>query len=166
YGGDFTIKSGGPSGSAKVHARSFGHLRGAGMSLGSPIGAPASTQRRIVSISSSDSDRSFLNCWMPTVLSMCHGGICRAATRARIARAHGRTASYVMSDIGAIESGRWHASHFAWKIGAISLVNVTGCAAGCAGAAAGNITGRLRTATNADVTPNPADIFQAMMPPS
>ena len=93
YGGDFTIKSGGPSGSAKVHARSFGHLRGAGRSFGSPIGAPASTHRRIVSISSSDSDRSFLNCWMPTVLSMCQGGICRAAMRARIARAQGRTVS-------------------------------------------------------------------------
>src|SRR5262245_1449683 len=34
-----------------------------------------------------------------------------------------------MSDIGAIEFGRWHASHFSWKIGATSLVNVS--AAGC-----------------------------------
>jgi len=30
----------------------------------------------------------------------------------------------VTSDIGAIESGRWQLSHFAWKIGAMSLVNV------------------------------------------
>jgi hypothetical protein len=29
-----------------------------------------------------------------------------------------------MSDIGAMLSGRWHDSHFAWKIGAISFVNV------------------------------------------
>ena len=41
-----------------------------------------------------------------------------------IDRAHGRASSYVTSDIGAIESGRWHASHFSWKIGAMSLVKV------------------------------------------
>src|SRR5262245_60033253 len=29
-----------------------------------------------------------------------------------------------MSDIGAIESGRWHDSHFAWKIRETSFVNV------------------------------------------
>jgi hypothetical protein len=29
-----------------------------------------------------------------------------------------------MSDIGAMESGRWHDSHFFWKIGATSFVNV------------------------------------------
>ena len=28
------------------------------------------------------------------------------------------------SDIGAIDSGRWHASHLAWKIGATSLAKV------------------------------------------
>jgi hypothetical protein len=63
---------------------------------------------------------------MPTVLSMCHGGICRDATRVLIDRAHGRASSNVMSDIGAIEFGRWQASHLAWKIGATSLVKVTG----------------------------------------
>ena len=72
------------------------------MSFGSPFGAPASTHRTMVSISSSLSERSFLKCWMPTVLSMCHGGICRAATRALIDRAHGRVSSKVMSDIGAM----------------------------------------------------------------
>src|SRR6267378_4408930 len=35
----------------------------------------------IVAICSSLSDMSFLNFWTPTVLSMCHGGICREATR-------------------------------------------------------------------------------------
>ena len=63
------------------------------MSFGSPFGAPASTQRTIVSICASLSDRSFLNSWMPIVLSMCHGGICRACTRALIDRAHGRDSS-------------------------------------------------------------------------
>src|SRR3954451_19191687 len=62
---------------------------------------------------------------MPTVLSMCHGGIWRDATRVLMARAHGRASSYVISDIGAIEFGRWQASHFSWKMGATSLVNVT-----------------------------------------
>jgi hypothetical protein len=37
---------------------------------------------------------------------MCHGGIWRASTRALIARAHGRLSWNVLSDIGAIESGR------------------------------------------------------------
>ena len=39
------------------------------------------------------SDRSFLKCWMPTFLSMCQGGICRAATRFLIDRAQGRESS-------------------------------------------------------------------------
>ena len=55
---------------------------------------------------------------------MCQGGMLRDATRSRIERAHGRASSYVCSDIGAIESGRWHDSHLFWKIGATSLVNV------------------------------------------
>src|SRR3954454_18142134 len=42
-----------------------------------------------------------------------------------------------MSDIGAIESGRWHASHFSWKIGAMSLVKVGVFGASAATAAAG-----------------------------
>src|SRR6476469_7341867 len=111
---------------------------GAGMSLGSPFGAPAETHARIVSICSSLSDRSFLNFWMPTVLSMCQGGICRAPTRAAIDLAHGRASSYVISDIGAMLSGRWHDSHCCWKIGATSLVNVGvfGVSAAVAGSAA------------------------------
>src|SRR5215813_8468617 len=80
---------------------------------------------------------------MPTVLSMCHGGICRDATRARIDRAHGRTSSKVRSDIGAIESGRWHASHLLWKIGATSFVNVGVGAVVSAGAAAMTDTARI-----------------------
>jgi hypothetical protein len=72
---------------------------------------------------------------MPTLLSICHGGICRAATRVRIDRAHGRASSQVTSDIGPIEFGRWHDSHLAWKIGATSFVKV-GLAAGCATAVA------------------------------
>src|SRR5437762_8306063 len=61
---------------------------------------------------------------MPIVLSMCQGGICRVSTRAAIDFAHGRTCSYVINDMGAIDAGRWHDSHFSWKIGAMSLVNV------------------------------------------
>jgi hypothetical protein len=44
---------------------------------------------------------------------MCQGGIWRVDTRWRIDLAHGRTSWYVMSDIGAIEPGSWHAWHFA-----------------------------------------------------
>ena len=48
---------------------------------------------------------SFLNFCTPTLWSMCHGGICRVATRCLIDRAHGRASANVMSDIGAIEFG-------------------------------------------------------------
>ena len=124
-GADLTIRSGGPPNcSAKYHFDASGHSRGGGMSAGSPPGAPPSTQRTTVSISASVSDRSFLNAVMPTVRSRCHGGICRVETRSRIDRAHGRASWYVTRDIGAMESGRWHASHFAWKMGATSWVKV------------------------------------------
>src|SRR5262245_49891563 len=77
---------------------------------------------------------------MPTLLSRCHGGIWRSATRALIERAHGLASSNVVSGIGAIESTRWHASHFSWKIGEMSLVKVgfagTSAKAGVAIAAA------------------------------
>src|SRR6185436_284479 len=101
------------------------HTLAGGMSFGSPFGAPAATHCTMVSICSSLSERSFLNFWMPTVLSMCHGGICLEPTRAAIDFAHGRASSYVTSDIGAMLLGRWHDSHFCWKIGATSLAKVT-----------------------------------------
>jgi hypothetical protein len=76
------------------------------MSFGSPFGEPASTHFTMVSISLSLSDRSFSKSWMPIVLSICQGGICREATRLLIERAQGRDSSNETSDIGAIESGR------------------------------------------------------------
>jgi hypothetical protein len=51
-------------------------------------------------------DRSFSNSVMPTLLSMCQGGIWCAATRLLIDRAQGLASSNETSDIGAIESGR------------------------------------------------------------
>ena len=85
YSGDFTMRSGGAVLAGQVPARSRPPTTfGGGMSFGSPFGAPAATHCTIVSICSSLSERSFLNFWMPTVLSMCHGGICRAPTRAAI----------------------------------------------------------------------------------
>jgi hypothetical protein len=75
---------------------------------------------------------------------MCQGGISLDATRIRIDRAHGRASSHVTSDIGATELGRWHDSHFAWKIRATSLVNVGGDAAGCASAIAGTELSRRK----------------------
>ncbi len=61
------------------------------MSAGLPCGAPASTHLTMVSISSSESDGSLLNFVIPIVLSTCHGGISREATRVLMERAHGRT---------------------------------------------------------------------------
>src|SRR4051812_39840863 len=85
YSGDFTTRSGSPYLLAMLQPDSSFQTRGGGMSFGSPFGAPAATQARMVSICSSFSDRSFLNFWMPIVLSMCHGGIWREPTRCAIA---------------------------------------------------------------------------------
>src|SRR5689334_24209028 len=84
---------------------------------------------------------------MPTLRSICHGGIWRSATRALIERTHGRVSAYVLSDIGAIESGRWHASHFSWKIGAMSFVKV-----GTFGASAADATAADSSAPNVNIT--------------
>src|SRR5262245_37290338 len=82
YGVDLMIRSGGPPNClAKFHTDSSGHCLGAGISLRSPLRAPASTHFTIVSICASLNDRSFLNSCIPTVLSTCQGGICRALTR-------------------------------------------------------------------------------------
>src|SRR5688572_15950783 len=70
------------------------------------------------------------------VLSTCHGGISRFVVRVLMARAHGRTCSYVISGIGAISPGRWHVTQERCRIGAMSLVKVTCCAAAVAGSAA------------------------------
>src|SRR5438093_11139700 len=85
---------------------------------------------------------------MPIVLSRCQGGIWRALTRDAIDCAQGRASWYVTSDIGAIELGRWHDSHFSWKIGAMSFVKVVVFGVSAASAAAGtrrNATARFRT---------------------
>ena len=128
-----TTRSGSPPiWPARRQTSSAGHAMGGGRSAGLPRGAPTSTQAAIVAICSSVSEMSFANAWMPTVLSMCHGGISRATTLRRMARAQGRTSSYVTSDIGAICPSRWQASQRCWRIGATSLENVT--ASGCAAA--------------------------------
>ena len=81
------------SGVPIFHSSSFGNTGGAGRSAGLPRGAPASDHATIVAISSSLSDGSSLNCWMPTFRSMCQGGMMRFITRVLMARAHGRTSS-------------------------------------------------------------------------
>src|SRR5262249_14664130 len=93
-----------------------------------PRGAPASTQRTIVSICSLERLRSL------RILRLCsgsapHGGISRATTLFLMTRAHGRTSSYERKVIGATSPARWHIVHFSYMIGAMSLVNV-GTAAG------------------------------------
>ena len=70
---------------------------GSGMSAGSPCGAPASAHAAIFLISSSLSDGSFLNCWMPMCFSTYHGGMApglsRSPVRCLMDRAQGRTSS-------------------------------------------------------------------------
>src|SRR6185369_5952591 len=90
YGSDLITKSGWPSSLVAFHSFSAPHCTGAGMSLASPIGAPASTQLAMVAICSSDSEISFLNFCTPAVLSMCQGGIWRVTTRCLMALAQGR----------------------------------------------------------------------------
>ena len=83
--GPRTIRSGlicQPSGAQSI---------GAGASLASPCGAPASTHFVIVSICVCESDRSLAH--VPCAGSANHGGICRDATLALMLRAHGRVAS-------------------------------------------------------------------------
>ena len=78
----------------------------------------------------------------PTFLSICHGGISRAATLLRMERAHGRVSSYVMRDIGAMLFSRWHTWHERCRMGATSFVNVTSasCAAALPAAPAAEMT--------------------------
>ena len=99
--GEEMINSGLPS----RHAFASVNVSGAGMSAGLPRGAPPSTHLAIFAISSAPSDVSSLKCWMPTVLSMYHGGITSGfaprPVRCLIAFAHGRTSSYVINDMGA-----------------------------------------------------------------
>ncbi len=93
HAGDLMTRSGWPKVPANSHESPLGHFIGGGISFRLPAGAPASTHSRIVSICASDSDASFSKCWMPTVLSRCHGGIWCAATRVLIERAHGLASS-------------------------------------------------------------------------
>src|SRR5215831_5405197 len=98
-----TIRSGLPI----AHSYAFSNAGVGGMSAGLPFGAPPSTHFTIVAICSSLSDGSSLNFWMPTLRSMNHGGISRCEIFVLMDRAHGRASSYVVSDIGAIDPGRW-----------------------------------------------------------
>ena len=106
------------------HSSAPAKTRGGGRSAGLPRGAPLSTQRAINPISSALRETSSLKSWMPTVLSMNQGGITPTGlsrlVRCLMLRAQGRTSSYVISDIGAMESGRWQFWQLRWRIGAMS----------------------------------------------
>src|SRR5580658_3073657 len=71
-----------------------------GRSLGSPLGAPRSTQATSVSFSRSVNRRSFEK--VPRGSVACHGGIRPVAICALIDLAHGLASSYDVSDIGAM----------------------------------------------------------------
>ena len=138
-GGKRTTVSGGPrpASTSRRKLSPLGHSRGGGMRDRSPGGAPASTQRTTASISSSLSEMSLMNSWMPMVLSRNQGGISRLSTRALIERAQGRVSSYVSSDIGAMLSGRWHSWQERCRIGAMCSANVTAASPPACWAAAG-----------------------------
>ena len=98
YGsGSLTTKSGVPSIQPSFVVSTEAGAGGA--SARSPAGAPASTQRTIVEISTSVSPRSFLN--TPLGSSANHGGISRDRTFIAMERAQGRVSSYDISGIGA-----------------------------------------------------------------
>ena len=84
-----TIRSGSPICQSKFIEKSTG----GGMSAGFPRGAPLSTQRTMVVISSSLSDLSSLKPCTPMFLSMNHGGILRVVTFSLIDLAQGRACS-------------------------------------------------------------------------
>src|SRR5262245_49344979 len=92
---------------ASVHLLGPANSRGRGMSAGFPRGAPWSTHAASLAISALLSDRSCAKLWMPTVLSIVHGGISRLTVFALIDRAQGLASSYVSNDIGAMDPGRW-----------------------------------------------------------
>jgi hypothetical protein len=130
--GDLTIKSGSPNCAANIQPSSAGQLIEAGISFSSPFGAFESTHWMMISICSSFNDRSFLKSCIPTVLSICQGGISRLRITFLMDLAQGLTSSNPTRDIGAIELFRWHDSHLFWKIGATSFVKVMGCLSSCA----------------------------------
>src|SRR5689334_905879 len=104
--GDFTMRSGSPS---VQPSPPLAVTLAGGMSAGLPRGAPLSAHFAILAISSSLSEISPLYFWMPMFFSINHGGMTPACgpteVRAFIARAHGRTSSYVRRDMGAPPSG-------------------------------------------------------------
>src|SRR4029077_7224892 len=91
-------------------------------SLGSPSGAPASTQSTSVLMSLRDNEASLTN--FPNCGSANHGGIFFSSTAYLIAFAHGRACSYVSSENGAASPGRWQVWQWCCRIGATSLVKV------------------------------------------
>src|SRR5438046_10423465 len=83
---------------------------GAGLSWAAPSGAPSSAHAASVAIWSSLRTLAFLKC--PTVGSANHGGIVLDVVALAMARAYGLASLYVMKDIGAMASGRWHSWQF------------------------------------------------------
>src|SRR5436190_21414600 len=98
--------------------------------------------------------------------SMYQGGITPRcgpiAVRCLIARAYGRTSSYVTSGIGATPSGRWQFWQLRWRIGAMSLVNVTWAAEPADGCCAFSPTDHSPMARHA-ATAIPSLMFRPLM---
>ena len=87
------------------------------MSAGSPSGAPLSTHAASVATSSSVSDMSFLNSWIPISFSTNQGGIAPATSRRPVLYlirvAYLRATWYVSRDIGAMPPpARWQRTQF------------------------------------------------------
>src|SRR5437588_12815613 len=94
---------------------------------------------------------------MPTFFSMYHGGITPRCgpieVRCLMALAQGRTSSYETSDIGATPSGRWQFWQLLWRIGAMSLANVTFSGTATVSAFTDTMVGNNASAPTAIVPP-------------
>src|SRR3954451_15950059 len=109
---------------ARLNAAATGdRTAGALEVLGSPAGNPPSTHDTIRAASSGVSVGSLANAPYPR--AACHFGMRRVNTCSLIARAHGRTCSYVVSGIGADPRGAWQVTQRDDKIARISRATVT-----------------------------------------
>jgi hypothetical protein len=106
YGVERTTSSGWPNCSASCQAVGSGQRTGGGSSFGLPSGAPESIQRTMVLRCDSLRERSFLNSRIPTVRSMCQGGIVWVWTRYDQLQVFPDVV-VVSNDISAIDPGRW-----------------------------------------------------------
>ena len=149
-----TIRSGVPI----LQVSASAHRLDGGMSAGFPRAAPLSAHLATSATSAALSDGSSLYFWMPMFCSMYHGGMTPAwgpiPVRCLIARAQGRTSSYVVSGICPPPPTLWQFSQLRCMIGAMSFVYVT-CEPAPAGCCAVTPDGASRPTATTVASPSP-----------